>query len=101
MLFQHLDRLAPGDLLLMNHVYPCRWLPAALSQRGVGFCMRVERAGNAGFACVREFLRIGSTDAVVTLMHPTDATSPTTSDRQPRNRRVWFAMSLRPARCAC
>lgn len=70
MLFQHLDRLGPGDLLLMDRGYPCRWLPAALSRRGVGFCMRVERAGNAGFACVREFLRSGLTEAIVTLKAP-------------------------------
>ncbi|MEO7493417.1 MAG: IS4 family transposase [Massilia sp.] len=70
MLFQHLDRLGPGDLLLMDRGYPCRWLPAALSQRGVGFCMRIERSGNAGFACVREFLRSGLAEAVVTLNAP-------------------------------
>lgn len=70
MLFQHLDRLGPGDLLLMDRGYPCRWLPAALNRRGIGFCMRVERSGNAGFACVREFLRGGLTEAVVTLNAP-------------------------------
>lgn len=70
MLFQHLDRLGPGDLLLMDRGYPCRWLPAALSQRGVGFCMRVERGGNAGFACVREFLHSGLDETVVTLNAP-------------------------------
>ena len=70
MLFQHLDRLGPGDLLLMDRGYPCRWLPAALNRRGIAFCMRVERAGNAGFACVRDFLRSGLAEAVVTLGAP-------------------------------
>ncbi|WP_306659535.1 IS4 family transposase, partial [Massilia scottii] len=70
MLFQHLDRLGPGDLLLMDRGYPCRWLPAALNQRGIGFCMRVERSGNAGFTCVRDFLRGGQAEAIVTLGAP-------------------------------
>ena len=70
MLFQHLERLGPGDLLLMDRGYPCRWLPAALNQRGIGFCMRVEKAGNSGFACVRDFLRGAQAEAVVTLGAP-------------------------------
>jgi hypothetical protein len=80
MLFQHLDRLVPGDLLLMDRGYSCRWLPAALAERSVAFCMRVERAGNAGFACVRDFLRSGMTEAVVTLG------APITTVRQGRKR---------------
>lgn len=70
MLFQHLDRLSSGDVLLMDRGYPCRWLPAVLNQRGIGFCMRVEKAGNSGFACVRDFLRSGLDEAVVTLRAP-------------------------------
>jgi hypothetical protein len=53
MLFEHLDRIGPAELLLTDRGYPCRWVPAALSKRGVDFCMRVERIGNAGFDCVR------------------------------------------------
>ncbi|SIR91498.1 hypothetical protein SAMN05880566_1442 [Janthinobacterium sp. TND4EL3] len=30
--------------------YPSRWLAAPLNKRSVGFCMHVEKAGNAGFA---------------------------------------------------
>jgi len=52
MLFEHLDRLSKTDLLLLDRGYPCRWLPAVLNQRGIAFCMRVERSGNSGFACV-------------------------------------------------
>lgn len=70
MLFQHLDRLGPGDLLLTDRGYPCRWLSATLAQRSFSFCMRVERSGNAGFGCVREFLRSGPAEAVVTLAAP-------------------------------
>ncbi len=69
-LFQHLDRLSGGDLLLMDRGYPSRWLVAVLNARGIAFCMRVEKAGNAGFACVRDFLRSGEHECVVTLAAP-------------------------------
>ena len=52
-----------------KHVWRDRWLPAALSQRGVGFCMRVKRACT-GFACVREFLHSGLAEAVLKLNAP-------------------------------
>jgi hypothetical protein len=72
MLFQHLDRLGPSDLLLMDRGYPCRWLPALLNQRGISFCMRVERGGDTGgFNCVRRFLRSGLTEQIVVLPAPT------------------------------
>lgn len=76
MLFEHLDRLGAQDLLLLDRGFPCRWLVALLNRRGIAFCMRVEKAGNAGFACVRDFLRSGKHDAIVTLAAPTqrDAT---------------------------
>ena len=55
MLFEHLDRLSGSDLPLLDRCYPARWLVAALNQRGIPFCMRVEKIGNSGFACVRDF----------------------------------------------
>ena len=67
MLFEHLDRLSRTDLLLLDRGYPARWLVAALNQRGISFCMRVEKAGNSGFACVRDFLRSGLPEQTVTL----------------------------------
>ena len=62
-----LDRLSVSDLLLLDRGYPARWLVAALNQRGIPFCMRVEKSGNSGFACVRDFLRSGLSEQVVTL----------------------------------
>ena len=70
MLFQHLDRLSAHDVLLMDRGYPCRWLVALLIARGIGFCMRVEREGNGGFACVRDFLRSDKDEQIVTLPAP-------------------------------
>jgi hypothetical protein len=65
MLFEHLDRLGDGDLLLLDRGFPCRWVVALLNQRGIAFCMRAEKSGNAGFARVRDFLRSGQQEAIV------------------------------------
>lgn len=70
MLFEHLDRLQDTDLLLLDRGYPCGWLVSVLNQRGIPFCMRVEKAGNNGFACVRDFLRSGLAEKVVMLRAP-------------------------------
>ena len=67
MLFEHLDRLDRKDLLLLDRGYPGRWLVAALNQRGIGFCVRVEKSGNTGFACARDFLRSPALEQIVTL----------------------------------
>lgn len=70
MLFEHLDRLSSDDLLLLDRGYPCRWMPAVLSQHDIHFRMRVEQSGNGGFACVRQFLRSGLDEQMVTLRAP-------------------------------
>ena len=64
-LFQHLDRLSPDDLLLLDRGYPCRWLVAVLNQRTIKFCMRVDNS--SGFACVRAFMRSDALEQVVVL----------------------------------
>jgi hypothetical protein len=70
MLFEHLDRLNETDLLVLDRGYPCRWLVALLNARRIRFCMRVERSGQGGFACVRAFLRSGLEQRLVTLARP-------------------------------
>lgn len=67
MLFEHLECLAPGDLLVLDRGYPSRWLIALLSQRGIAFCMR---ADDSGFVAVRDFLRSGLAEATVRLGAP-------------------------------
>ncbi|UTW12011.1 transposase [Marinobacterium rhizophilum] len=47
-----------------------RALAALLNQRGIHFCMRVEKRGDNGFACVCDFLRSGLPEQVVTLRAP-------------------------------
>ena len=63
-LFEHLDRLSAGDLLLLDRGYPCRWLVAVLNQRSINFCMRVDNS-DTGFTCVRQFLRSGERERIV------------------------------------
>ena len=67
-LFEHLDRLAPDDLLLLDRGYSCRWLVAVLNHRAIKFCMRVDNA--SGFACVRAFMRSDALERVVMLPAP-------------------------------
>lgn len=67
-LFEHLDRLSPDDLLLLDRGYPCRWLVSLLNHRAIKFCMRVDNAG--GFACVRKFMRSNALEQVVMLPAP-------------------------------
>lgn len=67
-LFEHLDRLSPDDLLLLDRGYVCRWLVAVLNDRAIKFCMRVDNA--SGFTCVRTFMRSGAAEQVVMLPAP-------------------------------
>ena len=68
-LFEHLDRLSAGDLLLLDRGYPCRWLVAVLNHRSINFCMRVDNS-DTGFTCVRQFLRSGERERIVMLRAP-------------------------------
>ena len=38
--------------------------------RRISFCMRVEKSGKSGFACVRDFLRSGVSEQIVMLLAP-------------------------------
>ena len=69
-LFENLDRISSSDLLLLDRGYPCRWLVAVLNQRKIPFCMRVDKSSNSGFACVRDFMRSGLNEQIVTLRAP-------------------------------
>lgn len=67
MLFEHLEHLAPEDLLVLDRGYPARWLIATLVQQARPFCMRVDALG---FVAVRDFLRSGRTESIVTIRVP-------------------------------
>jgi hypothetical protein len=68
MLFEHLDRLGKNDLLVLDRGYPASWLVAALQQRAVHFCMRIDGIGGKP---VSSFLRGNAAQAIVTLRRPT------------------------------
>jgi hypothetical protein len=70
MLFEHFERLREDNMLLLDRGYPSRWLVALLNQRGISFCMRVEKSGGNGFKYVRDFLRSDLPEQIVTLSAP-------------------------------
>jgi hypothetical protein len=48
MLFEHLECLSGSDLLLLDRGSPGRWLVAALNQRAIAVCVRVEKSRDSG-----------------------------------------------------
>lgn len=68
MLFEALDALEKDDLLLLDRGFPCRWLPATLIARGIHFGIRCDIS--SGLTVVRQFLRSGLREQVVTLPTP-------------------------------
>lgn len=70
MLFQALDLLGPGDVLVLDRGYPAAWLIDLLNARGIRFVMRCD---NNGWAAAKAFLHSGADESVVTLNAPTTA----------------------------
>lgn len=68
MLVEALDKLRPGDLLLLDRGYPAAWLVALLCERGIRFVMRCDKL--TGWSAVRQFLRSGADQAQVTINAP-------------------------------
>lgn len=67
MLFEQLELLRSDDLLILDRGYPAVWLIAALTQRHIPFCMRVD---DTGFGCVKAFRQTGRRECLVTLGAP-------------------------------
>jgi len=42
LLLQHLDKIEPGDLLLLDRGYPCFWLLFLLKAKEIEFCVRLK-----------------------------------------------------------
>lgn len=57
MLFDQLDRLRRGDVLILDRGYPASWLVQTLAQRGIDFVIRCDSA--QGWGAARDFLRSG------------------------------------------
>jgi len=69
MLAQALDKLQPGDLLLLDRGYPAAWLVNLLNERGIRFVMRCDRQAG-GWAAVSRFMRSQKTEDLVELNAP-------------------------------
>ncbi|MFP3564946.1 hypothetical protein [Paraburkholderia sp. SIMBA_030] len=68
MLFEALDVLQPHtDLLLLDRGYIGNMMVAALAQREIHFCLRVD---TRGWTCVKEFAHSGQAERIVTLPAP-------------------------------
>lgn len=55
MLFDQLERLRRGDVLILDRGYPASWLVQALVQRGIDFVIRCD--STQGWGAARSFLR--------------------------------------------
>jgi len=55
MLFDQLERLRAGDVLILDRGYPATWLVQALAQRGIDFVIRCD--STQGWGAARRFLR--------------------------------------------
>ena len=71
MLFEQLDRLGHDDLLVLDRGYPAAWLIAVLLARTIPFCMRCDSTST--FKAVRDFMRSGRAEALVSLPAPNRA----------------------------
>ena len=70
MLFDQLDRLRRGDVLILDRGYPASWLVQALAQRGIDYVIRCDSTQSWGAA--RSFLRSGHSECW-SWLSPSDA----------------------------
>lgn len=69
MLANALDKLSPGDVLLLDRGYPASWLINLLLARGIHFVIRCDtRSG--GWRNLRQFIRGDQGEAQITLSAP-------------------------------
>jgi hypothetical protein len=67
LLMQHLDKLNPGDLLLLDRGYPCFWLLFLLKAKGIEFCVRLK---DAWWLKVKDFTNSDEKERIVTFSLP-------------------------------
>jgi hypothetical protein len=70
MLFDQLDRLRRGDVLILDRGFPASWLVQALTQRGIDFVIRCD--STQGWGAARSFLRSDQSECW-TWLSPSDA----------------------------
>lgn len=67
LLMQHLDKVKPGDLLLLDRGYPCFWLLFLLKARGIEFCVRLK---DDWWLKVKDFTQSDEKERIVTFSLP-------------------------------
>ena len=67
LLMQHLDKIKPGDLLLLDRGYPCFWLLFLLKAKGIEFCVRLK---DNWWLKVKDFTESNETERIVTFALP-------------------------------
>ena len=67
LLMQHLDKVKPGDLLLLDRGYPCFWLLFLLKARGIRFCVRLKEDW---WLQVKDFTECDEKERIVTFTLP-------------------------------
>jgi hypothetical protein len=81
MLSEAIQRLWVDDLLVLDRGFPCRWLAAALTARGIP--SRIRRDISRGFRVVRQFMLSGQSEQLVTLGFRSFRVEPTSVSRMP------------------
>lgn len=67
LLMQHLDKVNPGDLLLLDRGYPSFWLLFLLKAKGIEFCVRLK---DDWWLKVKEFTESSDKERIVTFALP-------------------------------
>lgn len=67
LLMQHLDKINPGDLLLLDRGYPCFWLLFLLKAKGIEFCVRLK---DDWWLKVKDFTESDEKERIVTFTLP-------------------------------
>ena len=67
LLIQHLDKVNPGDLLLLDRGYPCFWLLFLLTAKKIEFCVRLK---DDWWLSVKDFTESDEKERIVTFSLP-------------------------------
>jgi hypothetical protein len=67
LLLGHLDKVKPGDMLLLDRGYPCFWLLFLLKAKGIEFCVRLKEDW---WLKVKEFTESGEKERAVSFALP-------------------------------
>jgi hypothetical protein len=67
LLMQHMDKVKPGDLLLLDRGYPCSWLLFLFKAKSIQFCVRLKEVW---WLQVKDFTESDEKERIVTFTLP-------------------------------